>query len=423
MQKLTELFTLGYLYVSDFIKDDSDYNQRNKYQLKLMLEEDTGAVRLESMPPKHMMWGKYWYRSGTNQTMKNHLADIVSSVTSLIQTKEDDLWLDIACNDGTLLSYVPKHIKRLGIDPVDDSYIKESRNHADEIIQDYFSKDAYNKSKFAGKKAKIVTAVAMFYDVENPDSFIKDVYDIMEDDGVWVLQMSYTPLMIQQMAFDNICHEHLYYYSLFNIKKILERNNFKILNCSLNDANGGSFRVYCVKDKSNIKKYSTQQNRDIFKFNVESILSYEQSLLLDKKETWVNFFNKIEELKRQTKEFIIQEKKAGKTIAGYGASTKGNTLLQYFDIDHTLIDYMVERSSYKFGLKTIGTNIPIVSEEEMRKLKPDYLLVLPWHFIDEFINREQEYLNSGGKFIVPCPKFEVLSKLTGNDLKKLKPSV
>ena len=131
-------------------------------------------------------------------------------------------------------------------------------------------------------------------------------------------------------------------------------------------------------------------------------------MLLDKKETWVNFFNKIQELKRQTKEFIIQEKKAGKTIAGYGASTKGNTLLQYFDIDHTLIDYMVERSSYKFGLKTIGTNIPIVSEEEMRKLKPDYLLVLPWHFRKEII--EREHLFSGGKFIVPCPKFEIIEK-------------
>jgi hypothetical protein len=410
MKKLTDLFTLGDLYVSDFIKDEHDYNERNKYELKLTLEEDTGAARLESMPPKHMMWGKYWYRSGTNETMKNHLSDVVSSVVSLMQLKENDIWLDIACNDGTLLSYVPKYMKKIGIDPADDSFIKESKNHADDVIQDYFSKNAYNKSKFSNNKAKVVTTIAMFYDIEDPDFFMKEVYDIMHDDGVWVLQMSYTPLMIEQMAFDNICHEHLYYYSLFNIKKILERNNFKILNCSLNDANGGSFRIYCIKDKAEIKKYSTQQNRDIFKFNVESILAYEKSLLLDKKETWIEFFNKIEKLKKETKEFIVQEKKAGKIIAGYGASTKGNTLLQYFGIDHTLIDYMVERSPYKFGLKTVGTNIPIISENEMRTLKPDYLLILPWHFIDEFVQREQEYLNSGGKFIVPCPKFEVISK-------------
>lgn len=409
MSNLKELFNLGNLYISDFIKNDKDYVNREKYELKMMLEKDTGAVRLEKMAPHNMMWGKYWYRSGTNLTMKKHLLDVVNSCSEIIKMNDNDIWLDIACNDGTLLSYVdPKYI-RIGIDPADESYTKESKKHANYIVQDYFSKEAY-KSVAKEQKAKVITTIAMFYDIENPDYFIKEIYDILDNNGIWVLQMSYTPLMIKQMAFDNICHEHLYYYSLFNIKKLLERNGLKILNCSLNDANGGSFRVYAIKDLADIKNFSTQQNRDIFSYNIESILSYEEKLKLDDPETWNIFFSKIELLKKQTYDFLKVEKNKGKTIAAYGASTKGNTLLQYFGIDNTLIDYIAERSPYKYGLKTVGTNIPIISEEEMRKRKPDYLLILPWHFIDEFVKREKEYINNGGKFIVPCPTFEIIGK-------------
>lgn len=406
---LKELFTLGELYVSDFIKDEKDYADREKHELKMMLELDTGAVRLEKMPPSNMMWGKYWYRSGTNQTMKDHLFDVVKKTSSLVQLKPDDIWLDIACNDGTLLSYVDSRLKRIGIDPADNSFLHESSEHAHTVVQDYFSKAVYEKS-CGTQKAKVITTIAMFYDIENPDNFIKDIYEILDDNGVWVVQMSYTPLMLKQMAFDNICHEHLYYYSLFNIKKLFERNGLKVLDCTLNDANGGSFRVTAIKDVADIKQFSTQQNRDIFDFNVKSLLAHEDTLKLDQPETWHAFFNKISALKKQTCEFLAQEKSKGKIIAGYGASTKGNTLLQYFGIDNTLVDCIAERSPYKFGLKTIGSNIPIVSEKEMREMKPDYLLVLPWHFIDEFVKREQDFLNGGGKFIVPCPNFEIISK-------------
>ena len=249
----------------------------------------------------------------------------------------------------------------------------------------------------------------MFYDVPNPDKFVKDVYDVLDDNGIWVVQMSYTPLMINQLAFDNICHEHMYYYSLFNIKKTFERNGFKILNCELNDVNGGSFRVYAVKDIADIKKFANQQKRDVYEFNVQSLLAYEKTLELDNQNTWIHFFNRINDLKDETIKFLESAWAEGKTVYGYGASTKGNTLLQYFGIDSRLVQKLVERSPYKFGLYTAGTNIPIISEKEMRNDPPDYMLVLPWHFINEFIEREKEFLNGGGKFIVPCPKFEIIS--------------
>lgn len=404
---MVELFTLGDLYVSDFIKND-DVPRGGKVEMKMMLEEETGAVRLEKCASPDTMYGKYWYRSGINKTMKNELKGITENILSLIKLKENDIWVDIACNDGTLLSFLPESLIRIGIDPVDDSFKKESEKHSNLIIQDYFSYDVYSKSKFGNSKAKIVTSIAMFYDLEDPKKFISDVYEVLDNNGLWVLQLSYTPLMIKQMAFDNICHEHVYYYSLFNLKKLFDSCGFNIVDCQLNDINGGSFRVYAMKDVGDVKKFSTQPNRDVCQFRVNSILEYEKTLQLDKVETWKDYFDDILKLKEETISFIMQEKERGKTIWGYGASTKGNTLLQYFGLDNTLIDGIAERSVYKWGLKTVGSNIPIYSEDDMRKAKPDYLLVLPWHFINEFVERESDFLKSGGKFIVPCPKFEII---------------
>jgi hypothetical protein len=184
----------------------------------------------------------------------------------------------------------------------------------------------------------------------------------------------------------------------------------KIVDCQLNDVNGGSFRVYIKKEDSDITKFATRPYRDVCDVRIESIRQWEQTQYLDSTKTWLDFYQGIEDLKKQTVDFIKEEKSKGKTICGYGASTKGNTLLQYFGLDNTLIDAIAERSPYKFGHKTIGTNIPILSEDDVRKMKPDYMLVLPWHFISEFTEREKEYLNGGGKFIVPCPKFEIIGK-------------
>jgi hypothetical protein len=405
MNNSIELFSLGKICISDFLTEEQSEKVCDKYELKLVLEAETGAVKLESQPPSNTMWGKYWYRSGINQTMVRELRDIVNSIRNIISLNTGDKWLDVACNDGTLLSNVPNWCERFGVDPADDSFLNESKQHGT-IIQDYFSRSVLPENF----KAKVITTIAMFYDLQDPDSFVKDVYNSLEDNGLWVVQMSYTPLMLRQLAFDNICHEHMYYYSLFNIKKIFERNGFRILNCTLNDVNGGSFRVYAIKDTANVKEFANQQMRDVFEFNVNSLLAYEETLKLDSVDTWKDFYNRINELKNKTVELLESIKSQGKKVYGYGASTKGNTLLQYFGIDSSLVQKLVERSPYKFGLIAAGSNIPIISEEEMRQDPPDYLLVLPWHFIDDFVRREKNFLDNGGKFIVPCPKFEVIGK-------------
>jgi hypothetical protein len=402
--ELIDLFSLGNLCVSDFIINESP----GKYPLSLTIGKDSGLVQLSNSVNPDTMYTKYWYRSGTNQTMTNELQSIAESITHLARLQHGDILVDIGCNDGTLLKFIDASITRVGFDPSKNGYKEVAQNYANFIIDDYFSKSNYNN--IFNKKAKAITSIAMFYDLDDPNAFVSDVYDILDDNGLWVIQMSYTPLMLKQLAFDNICHEHIEYYTLQSIEYLLDRHDLKVVDCQLNDINGGSFRLY-VKKKDAVKNFSTQPYRDICDYRTESIRQMEKSLRLganDGLEIYHDFYKKIVQLKDDVCSFIREERSKHKTIVGYGASTKGNTLLQYFGLDNSLISAIAERSPSKYGLKTVATNIPIIPEDEMRKMKPDYLLVLPWHFIEEFTKREKDYLNDGGKFIVPCPEFKII---------------
>lgn len=402
---LSELFSLGNLYISDFIKNESDYRGTSKPELKIMLSPETQCLQLSEIPDKHEMYGKYWYRSGTNNSMTQELKRIAEKCQQLSNI-DKEVFLDIACNDGTLLKFVGDNYKKVGIDPVEGSFKKEAEKHG-LIIQDFFSKDAYPKTY---PKASIITIIAMFYDLEDPIKFLKDVYEIMADDGLLVIQQSYMPLMLKQLAFDNICHEHIFYHSLYSMEYILNAAGFKVVDVELNDVNGGSFRTYIQKKKANVNSFATSPYRDVSNMRIASLREYEKTLHLDEEDIYMQFWDDISKLKEDVIAAIKDFKRKGKTIWIYGASTKGNTLLQWFGLNNKMIDGAAERSPYKYGLKTIGTNIPIYSDEIMRNVHPDYLLILPWHFINEFKEREKEYLERGGRFIVPCPKFEIIKK-------------
>lgn len=401
---MEELFSLGDLYVSDFIRN-GETPRAGRHDLTLILDDD-GCVHLKNQPPLNTMWGKYWYRSGINNTMRRELADIVRCVNSVFKTRPGDVWLDIASNDGTLLSYVDESMIRVGIDPCEDSFVNEAKNKCDIVIQDYFSAEAYNRHTLSA--AKIITSIAVFYDIKDRDVFLDDIYNILDDNGLWVLQLSYTPLMIEQLEFSNICHEHYYYYSLFNISPLLERHGFRVLDCTLNDINGGSFRIYVMKDVGDISLFGSQPRRDVGDYRIRAILSQEKKMKLDSGDTWRAFYDESIKLKEKVTFFIRTVRGEGKSVGAYAASTKGNTMLQFLGLDNNMIDFIAERSPYKYGLKTAGTNIPIISEEEMRERSPNYMLILAWQFISEFREREKEYLNGGGHFIVPCPKFEII---------------
>lgn len=401
--KLVELFSLGDLYMSDFVDSNTT---PVKVPLTLMLDRKSGLVQLKHTAPFDNMYCNYWYRSGMNKTMTDELKGIAQKALSLVKRKLGDIVLDIGCNDGTLLKFYGDSVYTVGFDPA-KNLAEYSRLCADKIVTDYFTADTY--FEHISKKSKIITTIAMFYDLENPHKFVADIFDVLDDDGLWIVQMSHMPLMLKQYAIDNACHEHLSYYSLSAFKYLIEQHGLKVVDVELNDINGGSFRVYIRKKTSCDDTFATAPYRDVAWFRVESLLDGERTLGLQYPETYKAWFREVNELRRKTVHFINEEKSKGKTIYGYGASTKGNTLLQYYGLDSKLITAIAERNPDKFGKKTVGTNIPIVSEDEMRKAKPDYLLMLPWHFISEFKSRESEYLKAGGKFIVPLPKFEVIS--------------
>ena len=401
--EMVELFSLGDMYMSDFVEDGVD---GTKVPLTLMLDQKSGLVQLKHTAPFDDMYRNYWYRSGMNKTMTEELRGIAHKALSLVKCNVGDIVLDIGCNDGTLLGFYPNHLSRVGFDPA-ENLREHSINYANLIVTGYFTAPTY--FSHLTKRAKIITTIAMFYDLEDPHEFVEDIADTLDKEGLWIVQMSYMPLMLKQHALDNLVHEHLEYYSLSAFKYLIKSHNLRVVDVELNDINGGSFRVYVRRKDSSDELFASAPYRDVAKFRINSLLEYERTLNLRYPGTYVKWFKELLIIKDQTVGFIKEEKSNGKTIYGYGASTKGNTLLQFYGLDSTLITAIAERNPDKYGKRTVGTNIPIVSEDEMRKAKPDYLLVLPWHFISEFKNREREYLAGGGKFIVPLPKFEVIS--------------
>lgn len=403
----TELFSLGKLYPSDFLKPD-EQPRCEPVELKLVME-DNGLVHLEKTAPKDVMWGeRYWYSSSVSDTMKSQLRNVVDSVLDVYKVGAGDMWVDIAGNSGYMLSQVPKEVLTVSIDPVGGEIREECLNNCDVVISNYFSEELFKQYWGNNTKADVVSIISMFYDISEPDKFLKDVAAVMHNDSLLVIQLSYSPLMLSQLEFGNLCHEHYYYYSFFNLKELLERNGFKVMDATLNNTNAGSLRLFIMKETADISKFGSPTHRGVCKFRMDSLIHYERLLDLDYPDGWLDFFDRINDLKAKTVHFIETEKDKGKVIYGYGASTKFNTVLQYFGLTNETITAIADRSEAKHGLRTVGSDIPIISEEQARKDKPDYMIVGPAHFLQEFMERERELLEGGMKFIVIMPEFKVV---------------
>jgi SAM-dependent methyltransferase len=305
--------------------------------------------------------------------------------------------LDIGCNDGTLLSCYPADFKKYGVDPSD---VAQEIKGAVTVVQDIFPSSELN-SILKGERLDIITTIAMFYDLEDPISFTKSIKASLAPDGIW---MSYMPTMLKMTSYDTICHEHLEYYSLAVIEYILKQAGMKIFNVSFNDINGGSIRCYATPVDN--FKYKKEE----FIHNIKALHQEEFDLELDTDKPYKDFQDRVNVHKTELNSLLKKLKKEKKKIHIYGASTKGNTILQWCGIDHRIIDVAAERNPDKYGARTLGTDIPIVSEAESRALNPDYYLVLPWHFKQEFIEREQETLNKGIGLIFPLPTIEIIKK-------------
>ena len=404
-KSLKRVIDLGPQYLQgSFVKPGKEMPSTRKIDCTLVRcnpEEDEnacGLLQMEHSVPPEILYYAYWYRSGTNNTMLNHLKGIVDSVLEIIKDENAPV-LDIGCNDGTLLGYYPQQFEKFGVDPSDVAQeVKIAK-----VVQDIFpSEKLFNLLN--GKQLRIITSIAMFYDLESPVEFVKAIKRFLSPDGIWVFEMSYMPRMLELNSYDTICHEHLEYYSLAVLEKICALGGMKIFKISFNDINGGSICCYATH-----KEYNGFDDKRNYSF-VNEVRQKEFDLELDTDKPYYAFQKRIGKLKEDLYDLLVKLKKKGKKVHIYGASTKGNTILQWCNINQKLVDYAAERNPDKFGAHTLGTNIPIISEEESRAMNPDYYLVLPWHFKEEFLKREKEALKKGTGFIFPVPKVEIYKK-------------
>jgi len=402
---LTPVINLGDQHLQgSFVKPGKESPPLRKIPMSIVRcdpmrdEKACGLLQMKHTVPPEILYSAYWYRSGTNNTMRQHLRAIAENAANIVN-KQSVAVLDIGCNDGTLLGFYPGSYKKYGVDPSD--LAQEIDKDKAIVIQDIFPSDEL-LSVLAQEKLDIITSIAMFYDLEDPITFTKGIKNILSPEGVWIFEMSYMPTMLKMTSYDTICHEHLEYYSLAVIENILKQSSMKIFNVELNDINGGSLRCYATH--ANNFKYKNEQ----FSQNILQMHQEEFDLELDTDKPYKNFQDRINLHKEELQTLLRKLKKDGKKIHIYGASTKGNTILQWCGIDNRIIDYAAERNPDKYGAFTLGTDIPIISEAESRALNPDYYLVLPWHFKAEFIEREQETLNKGIGLIFPLPTVEIV---------------
>ncbi len=386
-KKMKKIFSLGNLYVSNFVKK-SKIKKGIRAPLNLLYCNSCELIQLSHIAPQEIMYKRfYWYKSGVTKTMREGLKDIFTDSLKFVRISKKDLVLDIGANDGTLLKYYKNKSLTLGCEPAKNLQ-KELKKNCHYKMENFWSFEEFLKisSKFNLPKPKIITAIGMFYDLEDPNKFIRDAALSLDDEGIFIAQLMCLKSMVSQNDIGNICHEHIEFYSLKSLKFLFETNGFEIFRIEENELNGGSFRIYCRKYKTGSIKFPYENVKEMMK-------SFVKRAKLNKKRT-IGFLNK--------------KKYEGKTIFLYGASTKGNTLLQYYGINNKLIPYAAERSPEKWNKYTVGTGIKIISEKKARRMKPDFFLVTPWGFIDEFKKREIKWRKTGGKFIVPFPKMKIV---------------
>ena len=395
--KLEFVLSLGMHYVSNFVKKE-DISKGAKAPLELVLCQNCSLLQLKHTAPQELLYsGFYWYKSGVTETMRKALRDITKTVERLFRLKKGDVVLDIGSNDGTLLrTYSIPGLVKVGVEPA-TNLTEEGQKGLDHFIHGFWNYKSYIKT--AKKKAKVITAIGMFYDMEDPNQFIADVVKALDNDGVFIAQLMCLKNMLDTNDVGNICHEHLEYYSFASLEFLFNRNGLEIFDVEINNVNGGSYRIY-----SRLKGSKLETNGGMERVKKTR---NDEKYLQDKK-AYTDFFKRIEENKKKCVDFIRKEAKKGKKIWVYGASTKGNTILQYYELNSKTIAAAAEKASWKWGKYTIGSMIPIVSEEEARKANPDYFLLLPYAFLNEFLEREKDWMKKGGKFIIPLPEFRII---------------
>ena len=383
----TQVLDLGDHYLPDFTAPGEPRGP--KYPLRLEFCPGCTLLQLAETTPRDALYhDRYGFKSGVNEAIRADLADVVKY--ALAAKWDAESWLDIACNDGTLLSEVPEGVYRAGIDPL-RQFAGEAAAHADVVVSDYFA------PRHFGQPFDVITSVSMFYDLDDPGGFVRDVASVLAERGVWVIQQNYALAMMERNAVDNLCHEHVTYFSVTSLKPLLERHGLQIADVAYSDVNGGCFRTLV-----------TRRNARVITPSVREALDAEAAAGLGDAATYIRWAEEVRAELAKTRELLERAKANGERVLVYGASTRGGTILQMIGAGPELLPAAVERNPAKVGKIMAAAGIPIISEEEMRADPPEYLLVSPWFFRGTFVEREAEYLKNGGSMVFPLPKFEVV---------------
>jgi SAM-dependent methyltransferase len=392
-KSLTKLYTLGKQTLTGIFPPKKTTKITKGY-LNMVICSKCKLLQLEHNFNANEMYGEnYGYMSSLNKSMISHLKFKALSLKKKYNLKNKDSILDIGSNDGTFLSFFNNKFKLFGCDPTIKKFSKYYRKDINQLPFFFSSKI------FKDKKFSLITSISMFYDLPDPLNFAKEINSILENDGIWHVELSYMPMMIKNRSYDTICHEHLEYYSLKSLKYLLDKAGLKVINLSFNQINGGSIAVDIAKKKS-----KQIECKHLINWVLESERLNKYNEIIKHKQ----FFKECENHKILLKKLLLTLKKQNKKILGYGASTKGNVLLQYCNIDSKILGCIAEVNKFKFNKYTPGSNIKIISEKAAKLKKPDYMLALPWHFKDYIIKREQSFLNKGGKLIFPLPDIEII---------------
>jgi hypothetical protein len=386
---LETVLDLGNIYLNDFVDEGKEIVSA---PLTLVKCTSCELVQLKHTPDLDLLYRQYWYQSSLNKSMIAALQDIVDNIEKRVTLYPGDTVIDIGCNDGTMLGqYHNPNLVRIGFDPA-LNLAEKAKKHCDFFYNTYFG-----DVSIYTPPAKVITSIAMFYDLEDPHTFIELVKRSLAPDGIWVIQFTDLLSMFKINAFDNVCHEHLEYYSFKVLRNLMYHHGLEIFDVSTNDVNGGSIRAYIAWKGARTVETS-----------VYNLINEEASYMISFEDPFKAFADRVQKIKDFVVGFIKEQNAAGKTVAAMGASTKGNTLLQYFGLTSEYIKYAGEVNADKFGKKTVATNIPIISEADAVAQKPDYFLLLPWHFKKGILTKNQAYRDAGGKFIIPCPEPEVI---------------
>ena len=404
-QDLIKVLTLDEQYLSPTFVLSNKNNELAEIKTPLTLllcdknknKNNCGLLQLKEITEPDYLYKEYFYRTATNDTMRKDLRELVEQVLEISSPKSEDIVVDIGANDCTMLNFYEEKFNLVGFEPARNIKFVDNGKKI-KLINNYFNSKNF-KDIFARKKAKVITSCAMFYDLENPVEFVNDIEEILDNEGIWCCQISYLDSMIRYNNFYDICHEHLSYYSLESFEYLINKQGLKLFYAETNEVNGGSIRLYICKKNS--KKY----DKEVFSKKLNDLRKKEKMLNLTSIETYLDFENIVNDLKSKTIKFVDKIIKNKKKVLALGASTKGNIILQHFGLTKDKIPYISERNPEKVGLKCLGSDIELISEEKAREINPEAFIVLPWNFKKEIVKRERKYLDDGGKlmFVMPFP--------------------